>query len=138
MHRASGLLHAVRHVCRDLMGAMKPKRGHSETLFGSRRRLVVFPLRERFTDFLQRKQMVAHVGEGVIHKLWRHVHQNARVGRRGTVVLVAMMSLMLGNSHAGCRKDGCGGGSGDKRMAHVRSVGLIRKWHPRPDAGHDI
>ena len=64
MHRASRLLHAVRHVFRDLMGAMKPKRRHSESLFGGRRGLVVLPLRERFTDFLQRQQMVTHVGRG--------------------------------------------------------------------------
>ena len=122
MHRASGLLHAVRHVCRDLMSAMKPKRRHSETLFGGRRRLVVFPFARASLISCSASRWSRMLDEGVFDKLCRHVHQNARVGQRGTVVLVAMMSLMLGNRHAGCRKDGCRDRSGDKRIAHAGSV----------------
>ncbi len=123
MHRASCLLHSFRHVFRDLVGAVKPQRGHSEFLLGNGSGLAVVPARQGLADLLKCKQMVSHVCERVIHELRRHVHQHARIGRHGIVVLVGMMSLMLGNSHAGCRKDGCRGGGDDNPVAHVMSVG---------------
>jgi hypothetical protein len=118
VHGGSGILHALRHVPRYLVRAMQSERSHAESLLGDLARFVVLASRERAGDLLEGKEVITHIGERVLGKLGRELDQDARVGGRGGMTLVILMTMVLGHSQASRKQNGTRSDGGNKRAAH--------------------
>jgi hypothetical protein len=90
VHARADVLHALRHVGRDVRRAVRLERAHPQALLGHARCLVEIAPREGEVDLLQRLQVVAHVGDGVDAHGLRKDDELARITRahRGRFVRV--------------------------------------------------
>jgi len=75
VHGRAGVLHALRHEGRDIVCAVQTERGQAEAGFRDARCDVEMTLAEMVLDFLQRMQVVAHIGERVLDQRRRESYK---------------------------------------------------------------
>jgi hypothetical protein len=105
VHRSAGRAHRFGHERSHGMGTVPFQRGHPEALLGNLRGHFEFIAGQRFLDLLQRKQVVAHVGEHMHPEFVGKLDERAQVlwGIRSSVVhgssgsmLHAMVAVVFG------------------------------------------
>jgi hypothetical protein len=96
VHRSAGRAHRFGHERSHGMGTVPFHRAHPEALLGNLRGLFEFIAGQRFLDLLQRKQVVAHVGEHMHPEFVGKLDQRPQVlwGIRSSVVHGSRASML--------------------------------------------
>lgn len=117
VHRRSGILHPLRHVFGDFRCAVQSQRRHAEPRFRELGSDVRVTHGEMRLNFLQRLEVITHVGQRVLDQRRRKLYELTGIRSDGSgCVLAVLMMLSRGERRAAAsqNKD-----DDDTRHSHV-------------------